>query len=126
MNARVKQQGGWAGSFVIVGILLALLLVGGVYFLKSYQVQDGDIAIDTSTDEKTTGENGKEDSSNGGANNDAKQSSDEDKQVADGSETGNDSLPETGPSETIATSAILAALTYSSVLYVRSRRPATL
>jgi hypothetical protein len=126
MNARVKRQGGWAGSFVIVGILLALLLVGGVYFLKSYQVQDGDIAVDTSTDEKTTGENGREDSSNGGTSNDTDQSSGEDEQVTNGSETSDDNLPETGPSETIATSAILAVLTYSSVLYVRSRRSTTL
>lgn len=130
MNARVKQQGGWAESFVMVGILLALLLVGGVYFLKSNQVQDGDIAVDTSTDEKTTNEKNEKDSTSDRSNENEERSSEESRLPKGGREVADEeayeNLPATGPTETIASSLILALITFSSVAYVRSRARTTL
>lgn len=39
MSRGYRQQGGWVASFVVVGVLLTLATLGGLYYLKNYQKQ---------------------------------------------------------------------------------------
>ncbi len=144
MNARVKQQGGWAGSFVIVGIVLVLLLLGGVYFLKSKEVNeqlatdtDSSVQTEEKSDQKNTGEDSdKQSTKNDGTKSETKGAENTDKQAADSSsargprstaESGDAAqLPQTGPADTAATLAVFAVLTYSVIAYIRSRGRLTL
>lgn len=144
MNARMKQQGGLAGSFVIIGIVLALLLLGGVYFLKSNEINDK-LASDTdsSTSQDEANQNQKDQntqSEDQAKTDDSVKTQDQDQEDTDKKATdsapesreaaeSNDAhaeLPQTGPADTAATLAVFAVLTYSIVMYIRSRGRLTL
>ncbi|HEY0965600.1 MAG TPA: hypothetical protein VGE13_03920 [Candidatus Saccharimonadales bacterium] len=144
MNARVKQQGGWAGSFVIIGIVLALLLLGGVYFLKSNEMGDM-LATDTNSSSRDEATHDQEDQSTK-SEDQAKQedsastktqenTKDAEEKAADTAakpheETESDDahteLPQTGPADTAASLTVFAILTYSVAAYIRSRGRLTL
>ena len=53
MNTQYKHRGGWAASFLIVGILLTLAVLGGLYYIKANQ-QKLASSDKTSTTSKTT------------------------------------------------------------------------
>ena len=145
MNARVKQQGGWAGSFVIIGIVLVLLLLGGVYLLKSNEISDR-VATDTdpssSQDEATHDQKDQgtksedkakqEDSASTKTQENTKDAEEKaaDTAVKSHEETESDDahaeLPQTGPAATAASLMIFAILTYSVAAYIRSRGRLTL
>lgn len=145
MNARMKQQGGLAGSFVIIGIVLALLFVGGVYFLKSNEVNNK-----LASDKDASSSQNEADQSQKGQNtqseDQAKKEKDTDAQAQEGtkevdekttdsaaksheateSDNAHAELPQTGPADTAATLAVFAILSYSIAAYVRSRGRLTL
>lgn len=133
MRAQTNYQGGSLLGFVAVGILLAGLLVGGLYFVQRYD-NSGEsggeiIATDSETDEKNTSgftdENEKNESSSTQKNT---SSSSTISGTADNDEssTTNESsvstLPETGPAESLVQAVVLSVVTFGSVSYIRSRR----
>lgn len=144
MNARVKQQGGWAGSFVIVGIVLALLLLGGVYFLKSKEVNeqlatgtDSSLQTEDKSDQKNTDEQSdQQPAKDDNTKSETKDAESTDKKATDSTSADQSSnaaessdaaqLPQTGPADTAASLAVFTALSYSVVAYIRSRGRLTL
>lgn len=150
MRARANQ-GGWIVSYVVVGLVLVLGLVATVYFLKSYNgAQPTEIAInDTDSSQKNQEESDKKsDTSNDIKKDDEKEerspsSTDEkkDNPVADkdsgtteaqpdGSSSRDtnagetEELPATGPESLVSSVVGIGAISYSTALYVRSRREA--
>jgi LPXTG-motif cell wall-anchored protein len=135
MNGQTQRQGGWVATFVIVGALLVLGLVGSVYFVKARHD-----AANQPTDQSH--------SSNSPAKSDKPAS---DKPASDqkptvktpdttdsepGSQTGSNTaqpptasdgdvqhpLPQTGPEETLGSLVVLGLVAFLTVSYVRSRR----
>lgn len=52
MNNSTRSQGGWVASFVIIGAVLVLALLGGLYYVKSIQ-SGSNVADDTSSETVT-------------------------------------------------------------------------
>lgn len=137
MKSRMQHQGGWAATFVVVGIVLALGLAGGIYYLKTHM--NNDVAIsqpDTSSEiEKTLNDAGKQNDEKDTNNDSAKDQPDQknetpaknstpSKDTTSDDTAGKDkagTLPETGPADALAQLVAVAALTVSSVAYIRSR-----
>lgn len=139
-------QGGSVKVFVIVGIILALLALTTLYFVKknSYSqdvppmvVPEG-IADGTDSekpektenqDDSTTGgkddETKPQDTANGSSDaqsgDDAKSDSTDQQSSGSDSAATADSLPQTGPSDSLATMIAVIALSVSTAAYVRSR-----
>lgn len=134
MRSNERHQGGWAASFIIVGAVLVLGLVGGVYYLK----QQSDAGQDKAPVAVTT-----PDESSNQQNDDTDQRNEENKaeQSAGGTLPGtqqqpltttpspsSDSaarLPETGPSDTFDKLFAVTSLTVAGVIYLQSRRQAS-
>ena len=136
MNARIKQQGGWAGSFVVVGVVLALLLLGGVYFLKSSQLHDA-MNDDSATSQipPQSDDEGKPAVDKTEENKESQPAKEEHADVASPAESTDENaapeqsaadLPQTGPADTFVALMVFSALTYSIVAYIHSRRRLTL
>lgn len=132
MNKQFKHQGGWVASFLIVGILLTLAVLGGLYYIKSNQKQlaknDGDTTSQTTTvepskdnennsDEK--GETVDTNTQNSAANN--QESTNSQSQSSTSSTGSTAKLPATGPEDTLQNAFILALVAFSVATYVRSR-----
>lgn len=152
MRAQTNYQGGSLLGFVAIGILLAGLLVGGLYFVQRYNNSDADnggiVASEGNTDEKNTSgftDDNESSSANNGGNTDGNATKDDqsDNTATDAEEsTTNESgagssaentaensnsssvnqLPETGPADTMLQASVLSVVTYGVVSYVRSRR----
>lgn len=135
MNTQYKHQGGWVASFLIVGTVLVLAVLGGLWYVKSNQTElaGTDTTSESATEsESTPAENEETAPSEGGA---VVPQDDADKgEVVD---TNNEAapavepepatspvatLPETGPEDTLGTLIIISILTFSTVTYLRSRQ----
>lgn len=132
MQKRMQHQGGWAATFVVVGVLLLAGLVGGVYFLK------------TRTDQVATSDNVSSETERvpdeANSNNEMPSQEQQPKQDAATPDPEKDkdesqpqtspkqdvaqnttNLPETGPADVFVKLIAVTALTAASVGYLRSR-----
>ncbi len=140
MTKRVNHQGGWVTSFIVVGVLLLLALLGSIYFLKHRPFSNDQIAKNdsskttsqpaakksetksgsksTSSSEKShTNQPSTSHSSSSSSNQHAARSSSEGK-----ASTSTPTLPATGPADALANAAILSLLGFAVVSYARSRK----
>lgn len=121
VGIRRTSQGGSIASFVIVGIILAFGLVGGLYYLKNYGTETRkDVAIAEYEQEKSKGEENKTETEF--VNNDEKAESDS---ILNEEIDMSNELPTTGPNDSYNLIAIfclsLAFSYYSSSVFQKSR-----
>lgn len=136
MQTRMQHQGGWAGTFVVVGVVLLVGLVGGVYFLKSQTSDqlatndDGASSEIERTLEEASSDNKPADKRSAEQENSKPDSekkpnvtpdSSSDKSPQSNSDDQEVKLPETGPGDVFAKLLAITALTAASVAYLRSR-----
>jgi cytoskeletal protein RodZ len=130
---RGRHQGGQDGSlagFIIVGVLLALVLVGGIYGLNRYNAQKASEETTASKDDKKTAEDksknsdqtAKKDESDKNQpdipkDNDTSADSSGSNQTAQSS-----TLPHTGPSDVVTTMVTIALLAFAAAHFVQARR----
>lgn len=137
---RGRYQGGENGSlagFIIVGVLLALVLAGGIYGLNRYNAQKASEETATSQDDKKTEDASKnndqtakkEDSDKSTSNSSDKTQPDIPKDSgtstnSNASNQGSESntLPQTGPSDVMTTMVTIALLTFATTHFVQARR----
>ncbi|MES2876362.1 MAG: hypothetical protein V4678_02725 [Patescibacteria group bacterium] len=135
---RGTNQGGSLAGFIIIGVLLTLVLVGGLYGLNRYNDQRAadQIAADESRREKeqqqaeeeatkpttpTAEETEKGDvPPETTVNTDRARTNDTSSTPAPTAAT-EAQLPQTGPADTLATLVVLGALTFATAHFVRSR-----
>jgi type II secretory pathway pseudopilin PulG len=128
MQKRMQHQGGWAATFVVVGIVLLAGLIGGVYYLKT-RTTDQQVATNdgaTSEIERALEKAGsdKKDATNEQSeqNNKSENKDDNSTPVTETPPTQDTTkLPETGPADVFAKFLAVTALTVASVAYLRSR-----
>ena len=135
MNTR---QGGWIASFLIIGAVLMLGLVGTVYFVKTQRLNTDLADVDEGTSQSQAPEN---DTTTAEKDADEKKSNDSTKaddekaaipseqapatseqrsdDTADADDT--EALPVTGPAETAVSLFVLSLVAFSVVSYTRSR-----
>lgn len=143
------NQGGWIVNFAVVGMLLVLGLITTAYILKSYHGDAGELANKDPEASKQQGASDDEDKTskpdeskkdtNGDTADPTKTDNKPDEQPATDAQEDADTppvesspeektdneaeaLPATGPSDLFAGTIALGALTYSTVLYRRSRQ----
>jgi cytoskeletal protein RodZ len=139
MNNRVRSQGGWVVNFVVVGAVLVLGLLAGLYYLKSREAarDTSSVARDTSQSDQASkdkagsddaawdeGEKSK-DSSTDTSTDDSESRADtqDESQTTDSSdESDSVELPQSGPSDVAAQLVGATMLTGAAVAYTQSRR----
>lgn len=152
MGTRAKRyQGGAIISFIVVTVVIAALLVGGIFWLRQRSEtarQGGDVATNQQDQDGGEADDGLFPASNSDSeSNDASRRSDNDtsRNESDSSGSGaagqdsggngqssqpgassstdtTEELPETGPAETVGMLLAIGALSYAGVRYVTSRR----
>jgi len=148
MNQQTQSKGGWIASFMIIGAVLVLVLLAGLYYLKSRQIEEGSarpVATETEKPQEDKTPEAKEPTSDTKQETDAKKdekqqapatsdktteeqpqkeaaSAENDKKESHPTVTKSENLPETGPADAGAQFVAVVALTISSVAYVQSRR----
>lgn len=149
MKVNHERQGGWIASFVLVGAVLVLGLLGGVYYLKvrtdqaaatpnsepvAVQGDEGDKNKPEGSDERN--ETDKEPASEPEDNSPESNTDTEDEdsgavlpsggQSSTGStdDTNTTTLPQTGPAENLLTIGLLAVVAFAGAVYVQSRKAA--
>ena len=140
MNTR---QGGWIASFLIIGAVLMLGLVGTVYFVKTQRLNTDLADVDKGTSQSQAPENDTTTAEKDAADKkaDEKKSDDttkaDDEKAASSSEQApatpeqpsgdtadaddTEALPVTGPAETAVSLFVLSLVAFSVVSYTRSR-----
>lgn len=122
------NQGGSVLGFVIIGGVLALLLIGGVYFARQQSEATSDRGIsptpaenqpreEQSAPNEETPPANENSSTEENAGNSQSQN-----ETLPGGGVSTSELPQTGPAETLVAILILAMLAGTSASYVRSRR----
>ena len=140
---RGRYQGGQRGSlagFIIVGVLLALVLVGGLYGLNRYNAQRSDSETaakdessdsksdDTSSERKTAATGMQKTTTDSDTSDDRSRTNDDDasKPADDDSSTDTAAsathLPQTGPESGLLGLLAVTALAFAVTHYARSRR----
>jgi cytoskeletal protein RodZ len=137
---RGRYQGGENGSlagFIIVGVLLALVLVGGIYGLNRYNAQKASEETTASQDDKKaedTSKNSDQAAKKDDADTSTSSSSDKtqpdiptDSDSSKSSTASNqgvesNALPQTGPSDVMTTMVTIALLTFAAAHFVQARR----
>jgi cytoskeletal protein RodZ len=145
---RAKLTGGQDGSlagFIIIGVLLALVLVGGLYGLNRYNTQKASEEVATKDQATRTSETKQEDTSKTEQtpklDDKAAEERSESKTKVTAPRTSQDTaqtnqppaatptpasnststhLPQTGPADTLVSLFVIGALTFASIYYVRS------
>lgn len=128
------SQGGSILSFIIIGVVLVLLLVGGAYFVRQKtQSPSGNAPVTTSPQTKAPAASDNKNTSdkNGAASPDSSSKQavspdTTDKSAASGGSSNH--LPQTGPTETFSALVVLGLVSGVVTAYIRSRRaqPVTL
>lgn len=144
MNKQFKHQGGWVASFLIVGILLTLAVLGGLYYIKSNQKKLAMGEDNSSTSQVTTVEPANDNenkstekgetvdtntqststnsqSSSSSASTSTQPQSSTQPPTNAGSSTSTAKLPATGPEDTLQNAIVLALVAFSAATYIRSR-----
>jgi cytoskeletal protein RodZ len=118
-----KRQGGLVLSFVVIGGVLVLLLLGGVYFVRqrtSVEAINQPAPTPTSEQTKTQSDKAKEDEA---AKEQKDKTSSETKSSTNSSSSNTTTaLPQTGPAETVGVLLALALVTGAFTAYIRSKR----
>jgi cytoskeletal protein RodZ len=122
------------GGFVIIALVAAALIIGGVLFVKHRaDVARHDQAVKVADSESQTTNQGKstDDSSSSNTNSSTNSQTNSSTDAKTNTTTGSDSnagsttanaLPVTGPEDTLAQVIVVAALAISTSLYIASRR----
>jgi len=139
---RGRYQGGSLAGFIIIGVVLALVLIGGLYGLNRYNSEQSKevIAEDSSNTGKKQNDNSKNEKSSNeptpvkdsspkqpsdeATNKEAEDTSSKDDSSEDSSSSKpaeDTQLPVTGPTETIAATIAVLALSFAVTHYVQSR-----
>ena len=121
VSIRRTSRGGSIANFVVVGIILALSLVGGLYYLKNYGAEvRKDVAIAEYEQEKIKSEENKTEVESEKTDNKTESDNSANKEI-----NMSDELPTTGPNEHYNLIAIfflsLAFSYYSSSILQKSR-----
>lgn len=126
------RQGGWAASFIIIGAVLLIALVGGVYYLRTMQSspEQTDVTQEESSDIEQPASDDTQDTTptdtDEAADTSETDSSSSSSDTAASEQTtspSRDALPETGPAEDALYSVVaLGALTFSVAAFVISRQ----
>lgn len=120
MNTR--HQGGWVVSFFVIGAVLLVTLLGGVYYLRNNRGQTPEqepqvgVIDDQSTSSGSDEQTPAEETDVPSDNTDAKQS-----QPTLPGENKTTALPETGASDGVYGVLAASVSTFSLVAYLRSR-----
>jgi LPXTG-motif cell wall-anchored protein len=115
------NEGGSVLSFVVVGVVILLMLVGGIFAVRQLTSQPAPL---TQEPAKTTPEQAKPQEQK--PQESTKPSSSEKEQAATPQTqtpaASNPELPKTGPTETVGFTLVLALITLAGVSYFRSRQ----
>jgi hypothetical protein len=145
MNNRVRNQGGWVVNFVVVGAVLVLGLLAGLYYLKSQEASrdTSNLATETDQSDQTSKDTDKPDTEapradddKGDSNTSTDRDDDFNTPSTDdtvGSDDATDTkpshesddsaeLPQTGPADAAAQLTGATLLTIAAAAYVQSRR----
>lgn len=132
MKVRTRNQGGSIASFAAVGIVLAVVLIGGLYIVQRYAAtsndsrevatnnssnDDGKTTYEPVVDDKNTASPNTSVSSDGTANDENTTQDESSTPSATASE-----LPETGPASSIVNMIAVSSLAFAAVSYMRSKR----
>lgn len=125
MKIRSRNQGGSIASFAAVSVLLAIVLIGGLYVVQRYatnQATSSEVATDSQSDDENN-------TSDGPSGDDSTTTTDtsgnNDNTTTDGSdnsETTTSELPKTGPADVALKALAVSLLVFASVAYAQSRR----
>ena len=123
------HQGGWVANFIIIGAVLVIGLLGGVYYLRQHNASQEQVATNTDeTSTTSTNDTTRDDSANTPieapdtrSETTNPKAAEPEKNTAE-QDTDTDELPTTGPSETAASLMAVTALSFSGASYLRSRR----
>jgi LPXTG-motif cell wall-anchored protein len=122
--ARVNQ-GGSVLVFIVVAVVMAGLLVGGVYLVRQLTAEPAETLRPSQTAENKPDTTQKDDQKTSDNKKTSEPKAEEPQKAADStpkvSEPASE-LPKTGPSGMIAPAFMLAILSMAAVSYVRSRR----
>ncbi len=130
---RVTNQGGSLAGFIIIGVLLTLILVGGLFGLNRYNAQRAadEIAASEKANSEESSESGatkteaeSTDTSTQSRTEQAPTASTQQAQPQATQSTGaaqSAQLPQTGPADSLIGLIAVAALTFAVVHYTRSR-----
>jgi cytoskeletal protein RodZ len=142
---RKNYQNGSLMGFIVVGVLLALVVIGGLYGLNRYNAQQAAKTVSTDSDKQSSSKSSdsprtadpKNDDStsdssattdtssgSGAANSTSKSTSDTTATNTGGAST-QANLPHTGPSDTAFSVIALALISFAATHYVRSRHATT-
>lgn len=122
-----KNQGGSILNFVIIGVVLALLLIGGAYFVRS----NTKLTVDKTSSPAPTKVDAPKPSANKESTAPSNSPPSTDKTpntpvpsgpTAPSTPEASNKLPQTGPAETLTTIFGLGLITYIAAAYIRSRR----
>lgn len=123
----MRHQGGWAASFFIIGTVLVLGLIGGVYVLKQQSNKPTEAPVAVTAPEKSSEDNQATQPVKPEQNTEQAQKPDEQSPAATTSQSpaapsSTGRLPETGPTDTLGKMIAVTALTVAVVCYFQSRR----
>jgi len=115
------NEGGSVLSFVIVGVVILLLLVGSIFAVRQLTSQPAPLAQEPAktTPEQTKPQEQKPEESTKPSSSEKEQASTPQAQTPTAS---NPELPKTGPTETLGVTLGLMLITLAGVSYVRSRQ----
>ena len=141
MSQQTQNRGGWVASFIIVGAVLVLGLLAGLYYLKSRQIEQTaqPVAVNQETDDSpaptpssgqkddhaqtpATENNDKESRGSDSTDNQASTPANQQNSDSNISKESRNELPVTGPADLGAQFLAVAALAVASVAYIQSRR----
>lgn len=132
---RAINQGGSLAGFIIIGVLLTLVFVGGLYGLNRYNAEkatDEAIAANEADKKKAAEEEKRQSESSGEASEEERTMNDEEAAPATpspapmlepqpSSTQPATQLPQTGPADNLLALAVIGLVTFAGTHYVRSR-----
>lgn len=137
MSQQAQSKGGWIASFVIVGTVLVLGLLAGLYYVKTRQIEESTQPVATEKQQPSDSEDAKNQAPKDTSNNQAsreKTTDEKKKESSSDTATGqaggennrssgvDEELPATGPGDVSAQAFGLVALVVSAAAYIQSRR----
>jgi len=122
------NEGGSVLSFVVIGVVLALLLVSGVYFVRQQMTTRAETKPQTTNEPQTPPSDQKSDEPKAEDTN--KSATNDEQKASTGSTTPSEmprnatspALPQTGPAESVTAIIAVALLSATFTAYLRSRR----
>lgn len=146
MKVNNVRRGGWIASFVLIGAILVLGLLGGAYYLKTRAEQAAGVQAEPIATQEESGEassNGsKETTPSSEPNSDPSESNTDNENegvtLPSGGQSATNStgsatsstgssataLPQTGPVDSLLTTSFIVLATFAAVTYLQSRKTA--